>query len=370
MTGGRAGNLAMAGSDLFLSVGSRLSFLQTGFQYSEWAREAYVIANEIDPEELKKPNIRVDLPVICDAGEFLDALIIELRKRGASGTHPWCADAAPWLARCLDRKEKYPPVTAVEKGPQPDGLANIYSFYDELSELIPEGLPLLVSVGTSRVAGTQAFRVREGGRFFTNSATASMGYGLPASIGLATAYREKAISADDGIVKKIPVTMVNGEGCLMMNLQELQTIATNRLPVRVFVVCNGGYHSIRQTQRAYFGEPLIGVGPESGDLDFPPLDKLAAVFGFSYGLCACNESLHDDLSACMKLPLPALIEVKVSPLQNTEPKAGFARTPDGRRVTLPLEDMIPFLPREELAAELEVPLSNGSEYVGSSPALS
>ena len=370
MTGGRAGNLAMAGSDLFLSVGSRLSFLQTGFQYSEWAREAYVIANEIDPEELKKPNIRVDLPVICDAGEFLDALIIELRKRGASGTHPWCADAAPWLARCLDRKEKYPPVTAVEKGPQPDGLANIYSFYDELSELIPEGLPLLVSVGTSRVAGTQAFRVREGGRFFTNSATASMGYGLPASIGLATAYRETAVSEDDAVVKSMPVTMVNGEGCLMMNLQELQTIATNRLPVRVFVVCNGGYHSIRQTQRAYFGEPLIGVGPESGDLDFPPLDKLAAVFGFSYGLCACNESLHDDLSACMKLPLPALIEVKVSPLQNTEPKAGFARTPDGRRVTLPLEDMIPFLPREELAAELEVPLSNGSEYVGSSPALS
>jgi acetolactate synthase-1/2/3 large subunit len=258
-------------------------------------------------------------------------------------------------------------VTAQEKGPQPDGLANIYSFYDELSEQLPAGLPLLVSVGTSRVAGTQAFRVKEGGRFFTNSATASMGYGLPASIGLATAYREKAVLEGGDTVKKIPVTVVNGEGCLMMNLQELQTIATNRLPIRVIVMCNGGYHSIRQTQRAYFGEPLIGVGPESGDLDFPPFDKLAAVFGFSYGLCAANESLHDDLSACMELPLPALIEVRVSPLQNTEPKAGFAQKPDGTRVTLPLEDMMPLLPREELAAELEVPFSPGSKYAGGTP---
>ncbi|MDO5702037.1 MAG: thiamine pyrophosphate-binding protein [Lachnospiraceae bacterium] len=353
MTGGRAGNLTMAGSDLFFSVGSRLSFLQTGFRYEDWARGAYTIINEIDPEELKKPNVRADMPVICNAKDMLTALIDELKARGASEDAPWCSGAAGWLGRCTKRLAAYPPVTEAEKGPQSDGRANLYRFYDVLSDLIQNGDPLLVSVGTSRVAGTQAFRVKEGGRFYTNSATASMGYGLPASIGLAAAYAEKCpLSKDAG-----SVTVVNGEGCLMMNLQELQTIATNRLKVRVFVICNDGYHSIRQTQRAYFEEPLIGLGPDSGDLGFPPMDRLADTFGFSFGRCLSNETIAKDLRAAMELPLPALIEVRVSPLQNTEPKAGFAVLPDGSRVTLPLEDMLPLLPREKLAEELEVPMT-------------
>ena len=353
MSGGRAGNLTMAGSDLFLSVGSRLSFLQTGFNYKDWAREAYTIINEIDPEELLKPNLHVDLPVIADAKEFLTCLIEELKARGASPEHPFCEKALPWTQRSLSRYRKYPPVAASQMAPQKDGLANIYAFFRILSDCLPDGSPFLVSVGQARMCGTQAFQVKEGGRFYTNSATASMGYGLPAAIGLARAYNPGR-NPEEYLHS---VSIANGEGCMMMNLQELQTIATNRLPVRVFVLCNGGYHSIRQTQRTYFGDPLIGVGPESGDLGFPPLYKLADTFGFSFGRCLSNETLEKDMKSAMELPLPALIEVQLTTAQNMEPKAASRRLPDGAMVSSPLEDMAPFLSREELARELEIPLT-------------
>lgn len=345
MTGSRSGNFAVAGCDLYLSIGSRLSFLQTGFDYTEWARGAFVILNELDPNELKKPNVRVDLPVIGDAKELILRLTETLEEEGASPSRPFCAKAQPWLRRCMERKRRYPMVTEAERGPQPDGLANIYRFYDALSDQLPEGAMVLASCGTSRVAGTQVFRVKEGQRFITNSATASMGYGLPAAIGL--------VRATDGG----EVTLVTGEGSLMMNLQEMQTIATNRLPVRIFLICNGGYHSIRQTQHAYFRDPLIGIGPESGDLGFPDPAGLASLFGFRFARCVRNETISADLRSALELEAPALIEVEVSPLQKTEPKIASRKLPDGRMVSSPIEDMAPFLPREELAENVEVPLT-------------
>ncbi len=352
MSGDRGGNLTMAGSDLFLSIGSRLSFIQTGYNYKDWARAAFTIINEIDPEELRKPNLHVDLPVIADAKEFLAALIAALRENGAAPDHPYCKSAAPWTRRSTARHAKYPSVTEAELAPQEDGLANIYAFFKHVSDEIPEGEPMLVSVGQARMCGTQSFQVKPHGRFYTNSATASMGYGLPAAIGLARAYGNRT-----------PINLANGEGCMMMNLQELQTIVTNRLPVRVFVLCNGGYHSIRQTQRNFFGDPLVGIGPESGDLDFPAVSKLADTFGFSYASCLKNETLREDLEAAFALPLPALIEVQLTTLQKMEPKSASRKLPDGTMVSSPLEDMAPFLSREELSRELEIPLTK-SEAAG------
>ncbi len=344
MAGNRAGNFAVAGCDVYLSVGSRMSFLQTGFDYGEWARGAYVIMNELDESELKKPNVRCDMKVLGDAKDFMVKLIRRLEGKGASPDRPWCGKAGGWAVRCAARRKKYPVVTEEEKGPQPDGLGNIYAFYDRLTEILPPGAQLIGSCGTSRVAGTQVFRCKEGQRFFTNSATASMGYDLPAAIGIAAASGKE-------------VSLVTGEGSIMMNLQEMQTIRTNRLPVRVFLICNGGYHSIRQTQNAYFGKPLIGVGPESGDLEFPDPKGMAGLFGWSYGLCGSNGTLAEDLSAAMELPLPALIEVRVSPLQATSPKLASRKLPDGSMVSAPIEDMAPFLDRDELAANVEVPLT-------------
>ena len=349
MTGSRAGNLTMAGSDVFFSIGSRQSFLQTGFNYQDWAREAFTILNDLDPEELKKPNLHVSLPVVGDARILMEQLIAELRKMGCSAEQPLISDPS-WTERAAARERRYPVVTEAEKGPQPDGKGNLYAFYDALSEQLPEGAQLLASCGTSRVTGTQTFRVKKGQRFYTNSATASMGYGLPAAIGLA-----RALNRDEGETRI--VNAVDGEGSCMMNLQELQTISTNHLPVRIFLICNGGYHSIRQTQQAYFGEPLVGIGEESGDLGFPDPAKLADTFGLSYGSCLSNETLREDLAAAMELPLPALIRVEVSPLQKTEPKAASRKLADGRMVSAPLEDMAPFLSREDLEKELEIPMT-------------
>ncbi len=360
MTGNRAGNLAMAGSDLFLSIGSRQSFLQTGFDYREWAREAYTILNDIDAEELKKPNLHVSLPVVGDAKELLERLLAVLTQEGYSKEHPLYehTEAAQWLRRCKMRLLRYPVVSEAQKEPLIDGVTNIYRFYDVLSEHLGEHANLIGSCGTSRVAGTQAFRIKNGQRFFTNSDTASMGYDLPAAIGLAQAARSEnrhGASFDEVI------NLVTGEGSLMMNLQEMQTIATNRFPVRLFVILNGGYHSIRQTQNAYFKKPLIGVGPESHDLEFPQMKDLAATFHFSHGCITSNEKIEEEMAEVMKLPLPAIIEVHCSTLQKTEPKASSRKLPDGSFVSAPLEDMAPFLSREELAEMLEIPLTAGEQ---------
>lgn len=368
MTGTRSGNFAMAGSDVFLSIGSRLSYLQTGFDFEEWARGAYVIANELSPEELRKPNVRCDMPVIGDASELMDKLIGELKAHGATAEHPYCEKAKGWTERSVARKAKFPAVTEAEKAHQKDGRSNIYRFYDVLSDALKEGEDLVISCGTSRVAGTQAFRAKKGQRIFNNSNTASMGYDTPAAIGVAEARRtmrktyvyEISQKTDEGEKAGLkPVTLVTGEGSLMMNLQELQTIVTNRFPVRIFVIRNGGYHSIRQTQNAYFGKPLIGIGPESGDLDFPTAEALAACFGMSAGHITSNETIEKEMEEAMGLPLPAIIDVEVSPLQKTEPKSSARKLADGTMVSSPLEDMAPFLSREELAENLEIPLTDG-----------
>lgn len=338
MTGSRAGNFALQNCDVLLSMGSRQSIHQTGFSFDTWAREAYTIINDIDINEIRKPNLHVDLPVCGDVRELITKLLDRTEGDGIFAVDEWIARIHEW-------RRKYPIVTESEKGPQPDGLANTYRFYDVLSDLMKEDDILCVSCGTSRVAGSQTFRIKKGQRFITNSSTASMGYGLPAVEGLARACEGKDI------------TLVTGEGSFMMNMQEMQTIRTNNMPVRIFMVCNGGYHSIRQTQNAFFGKPLIGIGPESGDLSFPDTGKIADCFGFSYGECMSNETIAEDLARAMELPLPALIRVEVTTTQKTEPKAASRKLADGTMVSSPLEDMAPFLSREELRANMLIPLT-------------
>ena len=338
MTGSRAGNFALQNCDVLLSMGSRQSIHQTGFSFDTWAREAYTIINDIDINEIRKPNLHVDLPVCGDVRELITKLLDRTEGDGIFAVDEWIERIHEW-------RRKYPIVTESEKGPQPDGLANTYRFYDVLSDLMKEDDILCVSCGTSRVAGSQTFRIKKGQRFITNSSTASMGYGLPAVEGLARACEGKDI------------TLVTGEGSFMMNMQEMQTIRTNNMPVRIFMVCNGGYHSIRQTQNAFFGKPLIGIGPESGDLSFPDTGKIADCFGFSYGECMSNETIAKDLARAMKLPLPALIRVEVTTTQKTEPKAASRKLADGTMVSSPLEDMAPFLSREELRANMLIPLT-------------
>ncbi len=342
-TGTRPGNFALQNSDVLLSIGNRQGFAQTGFQFKDWARESYTILNDIDENELKKPSLHVSLPVCGDAGELIKKLVTAARNRGASKEQPLFS-GEDWRKQCSLWKEKYPVVTKKHYETTEEGCTNIYAFYEELSKAMKEDQNLMVSVGTSRVAGSQAFRVKKGQRFITNPNTASMGFCLPGAIGVCIASGKK------------PVVCVTGEGSLQMNLQELQTIWQNRLPVKLFVINNQGYHSIRQTQQNYFGEPLVGVGEESGDLSFPDLEKLIPAYGFPYRSIHTSEELQEKIKEVLDFDGAIVCEVFVTKYQKTEPKTSAKKLPDGRMVSVPLEDMYPFLSREELEENMYIPL--------------
>ena len=342
-TGTRAGNFALQNSDVLLSIGNRQGFTQTGFQYQDWARESYTILNDIDENELKKPSLHVSLPVVGDAGELIRGLLTEAKKRGADKGHP-LFKGEDWRNQCLLWREKYPVVTQKHYETQEEGCTNIYAFYEELSKAMKEDQNLMVSVGTSRVAGSQAFQVKKGQRFITNPNTASMGFCLPAATGIAVAQPGK------------PVVCVTGEGSLQMNIQEMQTIRHNHLPVKLFVINNQGYHSIRQTQQSYFTPPLVGVGEESGDLSFPDLSRIMPAYGFPYRAVHSAKELPEAIREVLDADGAFVCEVFVTKYQKTEPKTSAKKLPDGSMISAPLEDMYPFLDREELEANMYIPL--------------
>lgn len=338
-TGNRAGNFAVQNSDVYLSIGSRQSFLQTGFAFEKWAKDAYTILNDIDGEELKKESLHVSLPVVGDAKDLINKMIQKLEAAGCTKEDNWFSRSehcAAWVSRCQNWKEKYPVVSEKHYEELEAGRTNIYAFYEELSKVLPEGEQILVSVGTSRVAGSQAIYLKKDQRFYTNAVTASMGYGLPAAIGVCVGSGKKE------------VVCVMGEGCFQMNIQELQTIKHNKLPLKIFVVNNEGYHSIRQTQTSYFNGNLVGVGEESGDLSFPDLSKLIPAYGLDYYACTSSETLAEDLQKVLDGPSPCLCQVFVTKKQNTEPKLASRQLPDGTMVSASLEDMYPFLSKEEM----------------------
>ncbi len=335
-TGDRAGNFAIQNCDLLLSLGSRLSYFQTGFNDKTWARAAFKIINDIDPAELEKDSIHADMKICCDVRKLMNALNMAL----STALPP----KKEWSDTCQGWKEKYPVV--LQKHYE-DTKPNIYAFYNEMTKRLSGSDALVVSVGTSRVAGSQSSIIHEGMRFITNPSTAAMGYGLPAAIGICVAKKCKK------------TILVTGDGSLQMNLQELQTIVHNKLPIVMFVMNNQGYHSIRMTQSTYFGKPLVGVGSDSGDISFPDLKKIATAYEIPFIRC---EKLCDMVD-CIEKALshqaePVICEMMLSTDQITEPKASSKKLDNGQMVSAPLEDMAPFLPKEELKENMFIPLVN------------
>lgn len=339
--GDRPGNFAVQNSDVFLSLGSRLSIRQVGYNHESWAREAYTIVNDIDENELKKPTIRVDLPVCGDVKELMK----KLNKRLEARTVPV---NEKWLRICQDWKKTYPVVQ--KKHFEKQELCNVYAFIKTLSESLPVGYTTVVGNGSACVVGSHAYVIKKGQRFIINSGAASMGYDLPAAIGACIAQDKK------------PLVCISGDGSIQMNLQELQTILMNRLPIRIFVINNDGYHSIRQTQSNFFkGQSLVGIGEESHDLSFPSLEKLAAAYGYPYVSCSQNEELQSAVDQVMKCETAVICEIFVDEHQKFEPKSGTKQLPDGTLVSAPLEDLAPFLSKEELEKNMYIPLYQGKE---------
>ena len=348
--GDRPGNFAIQNSDLVFSVGSRLSIRQVGYNHQTWAREAYVIYNDIDIEELKKPSVHTDMAVHADAKELLAVMARVLEEmqllpvfsggEGLTGMN--------WNETCRMWKEKYPVIRPEHLVPDASREANVYALVEELSSRLKENQITVVGNGSACVAGGHAYHIKKGQRFISNSAIASMGYDLPAAIGVCMA---KSVPED--------VILLTGDGSIQMNLQELQTIIHHRMPIKIFLINNGGYHSIRQTQRNLFKEPLVGVGVDSHDLSFPDMEKLAAAYGYPYVAARHNEELAGAVEETLAMEGPAICEVFVTTDQNFEPKSSARRLPDGSLVSPPLEDLAPFLPDEEMDAMMIIPRIRG-----------
>ena len=348
--GDRPGNFAVQNADLVFSVGSRLSVRQVGFQSKAWAREAFTIVNDIDAEELKKPTIHVSLPVHADAKDLLTVMNEVLDEKqtpifgGGEGLR-----GMSWSETCKYWVERYPVVQEKHLAVPASRPANVYALIRKLGDAVPENTITVVGNGSACVVGGHAYRIKKGQRFISNSAIASMGYDLPAAIGAAKANEDRERYERD-------IVLLTGDGSIMMNLQELQTISGAKMPIKIFLINNDGYHSIRQTERNFFGDQkLVGIGSDSGDLSFPSFEKIAAAFELPYVAARNNDEIDAALQKTLAAEGPILCEVFVDTDQNFEPKSGGKRLPDGTMVSPPLEELTPFLSEEELDENMIVP---------------
>ncbi len=339
--GDRAGNFCVQNSDWVLVLGSRLNVRQVSYNWGFFARHAYKIQVDVDPAELEKPMVRPDLPVVADAAAFL----LEL-ERGLDA-RAWPAGGlkqhADWRGWCRARRKRYP-VFQPDKHVSRDAAINPYDFARVLFEELADDDVLVCGDATACIVFFQSADLRGTQRIFSNSGSASMGWDLPAALGAAAARGGRR------------VICLAGDGSLQMNAQELQTLAHHGWPVKVFVLNNGGYLSIRQTQNNFFGL-AVGAGPASG-VSFPDYTRLAAAYGLVSGRLD-RADFRAGLRAVLDSAGPEVCEVMLDGDQGFEPKLTSRRLPDGRMVSSPLEDMAPFLPREEFRENMIVPMMEG-----------
>ena len=329
--GDRAGNFAVQHADVVLVLGCRLNIRQISYAWEHFARAAYKIIVDIDPLELQKPTVKPDLAVHADVADVVRLL--------ASVPPVQTDERREWAQWCRARRERYP-VVLPEYWAGTNGV-NPYCFGDALFDALGPDDIVVTGDGTACITTFQAAKLKRGQRLFSDSGSAPMGFDLPAAIGA-------AVGAGGG-----RVTCVTGDGSIMLNLQELQTIRGYGFPVKIFLLNNNGYHSIRQTQRNFFPGNDVGSGPESG-VTFPDFQRVAYGFDIPFRRACDHGELATMIAATLAEPGPAVCEVMLDLSQPFSPKVSSKRLPDGRMVTAPLEDMAPFLPRDEFLANMIV----------------
>lgn len=322
--GTRGSAFIVQSCDLLIVLGSRMNIRTITYNHHDFGKNAYKIMVDIDEDELKKPSFVPDMPVHGDVHQLLELLLAE----------PYAPNAAhePWVKWCRMMVEKYP---ACLPEYRQGTMLNPYVFIDEMFRQMTKQDVLTLGNGSACVMTFQGAKIKQGQRMFTNSGCAAMGYGMPAAIGAAMARGENE-----------RVICIDGDGSLMMNLQELETIAFNHLNVKLFILNNDGYHSIRQTQRNLFNGQLVGLDQTSG-VGFPDFKRVAAAFGFAYFEISCAAELANTIDASLNTPGPVMCNVIVNPNQNFVPKLSSKVLPDGRIVSPSMDDMFPFLPRDE-----------------------
>jgi len=329
--GTRSGNFAVQNSDVLLVLGNRLNIRQTGYAFKSFARAAYKIWVDVDPAELHRPTIQPDMPITSDARLFLEEMENQLNE--------WDTLAfKEWLDWCKKRQLRYPAV--LPKHREFSGKINPYYFMEALFDNLEPDDAVITGNATACIVSFQVGKIKLGQRLFSNSGSASMGYDLPAAIGAAVAREGRR------------VICLAGDGSMQMNIQELQTIAQFNLPVKLFVLNNNGYLSIRTSQKGFFGD-VVGESPES-NVSFPNLEKIANAYVLPYKKLD-QQSFVQPLCEVLDLPGPIICEVMLDPAQGFEPRQSSRQLADGRIVSAPLEDMFPFLERAELMENLLIP---------------
>lgn len=325
--GTRPGNFAVQNCDLLLSLGCRLNIRMIGYNRFDFAKNAYKIIVDIDEKELKKPTVKADMPIHADVRDLLRALLSEDYEVPAAH--------GAWLSWCRELVARFP-ATLPEYKNGGNGALNPYVCLDTLFDAFDKNERIICGNGSACVITFQAAKIKEGQRMFTNSGCAAMGYGLPAALGVAVADNTRR------------TVCIDGDGSIMMNLQELATIAHNKLNVKIMLLNNNGYHSIRQTQANLFQPPFIGIDADSG-VGFPDFSLIARAFGIGYYRADSEKNCADTVKAALEGDGACICELIVDPTQNFAPKSSSKVLPDGRIVSPSLDDMAPFLDREEFA---------------------
>ena len=327
--GTRGGNIVVQSSDLLFSLGCRMNIRQISFNYENFAKNAYLAAVDIDQAELDKPTLSVDLKIRADVRDVLKALLeLPYDERGQH---------EKWLAHSRAMNAKYPaalPAYYEKKTP-----VNPYVFMYELSKLLPEGQLTVSGNGSACVCSFQAMIIKKGQRLFTNSGSATMGYGIPAAVGAAIGSGNKN------------TVCLDGDGSIQMNIQELQTIVHHRLNIKLFWLNNDGYHSMRQTQTNLFGGRFSGVNKDSG-ISFPAAEKIAWAYGIPFYRIDNTDTMSATIEKVLAAEGPVVCEVLLDKTQFFAPKLSSKVYPDGHIVSPSLEDMYPFLPEEELKEDM------------------
>jgi len=329
----RAPNFALQNADFLLSVGARLDLVLTGYAPEKLARGARKIVVDVDPTELTKPGCHIDVPVCADAGAFFRELL-----RQAGSLPP--KDRSAWWQRCRDWKTRYPLV--LPEHLERTGPVSLYALSDVLSDELAEGDTI---VSGSSGSGIECFllvlRVKRGQRVLHTTALGAMGFGPPTAIGACLASGRKR------------TVVVDGDGGLQLNVQELQTISRLNLPVKLFILNNNVFASIRASQKNHFGR-LTCADPSSG-VTLPNLADLARAYGIAAFEITDQADLRDGVRRVLDSEGPALCDVHLLLDEDRVPRISSRQQPDGSMASTPLEDLFPYLPREEFLANMIVP---------------
>lgn len=327
--GQRAANLILQNSDFLLAIGTRLAVSQIGYNLSEFARAAKIALVDIDLAELSKLGQKITIPIHADAKNFIQAMLDTFSE---ALCQKFSADISSWLKQCRLYQKKYPILD--EKYIDKEDYINSYRFIHKLSSFFKTDQIIVTDIGTAMLTTHQLLSIKKGQRLITSAGFAEMGYALPAAIGASFANNRGE------------VICMHCDGGMMLNLQELQTIAHHELPIKIFIYNNDGYTMIKHTQNALFGR-YAGTNKKTG-VSFPDFSAVAQAFGITSFQIRSWEDFNLVVPKLLKLSSPVICEVFIHPEQLFFPKLSLSLQKDGSIISPPLEDLSPLLPREEL----------------------